>query len=53
MEARNDLVAAAEARLGSVSKGAAQAILDAHLQANPNDRGKLQVVPRLELPQAA
>jgi hypothetical protein len=39
--------------LGFVSKGAARDILAAHLAANPDDRGTLQVVPRLELPNAA
>jgi hypothetical protein len=50
---RDDLIAMAEQRLGFVSKGAAEEILAAHLAANPADRGTLQVVPRLELPQAA
>jgi len=50
---RNDLIHDAEERFGFVSKGAAQDILEAHLRANPGDRGTLQVVPRLELPNAA
>jgi hypothetical protein len=53
LQARNDLIQGAEDRFGAVSRGAARDILEAHLRDNPADRGKLQVVPRLELPNAA
>jgi hypothetical protein len=50
LAAPDDLIAAAEQRIGFVSNGAAEEILAARLAAN---RGTLQVFPRLELPQAA
>jgi hypothetical protein len=46
-------VADLKQRLGIVSKGNAQLALEQHLENNPADRGKLQVVPELELPRAA
>jgi hypothetical protein len=38
---------------GLVTKGRARDFLREHLDANPDQRGQLQVVPRLELPTAA
>jgi uncharacterized protein DUF6603 len=51
--ARPDLVKPVQDLLGFVTKARAFELLAQHLDSNPSDRGKLQVVPQIELPMAA
>jgi hypothetical protein len=54
LQAQDTLLGTIRQRMGGlVTKGRARDFLREHLDANPDQRGQLQVVPKIELPQAA
>jgi hypothetical protein len=53
LDARDNLLTAVRERIGFVTKGKAREVLEEHLAAHPEQRGQLQVLPAIELPEAA